>query len=240
MANRFPWFFTVLWLVVLAVMLWAGFWQLDRAKQKQNIKQILSSGHIAEPDSLADWQAVEAFETVKVSGTFHPTHVLLANQIINSEVGYFVFTAFHSDGGWLLVNRGWVKEETADIDIPIKRLSLTGLVADWPRPGFQLGEQPILNQDRQVVTYLPQSTFESWLKARLCGQSSVNDCIILPRVLKLQADTPHGFVRQWQLPRMTAEKHRAYAAQWFTMSLVLCLVFGLLMKKTYFSKKHAS
>ena len=240
MKTRFPWFFTVLWLVVLAVMVWAGFWQLDRAKQKENIKQLLSSGQVTEPDSLADWQAVEPFTTVQLSGAFHPTHFLLANQIINSEVGYFVFTAFHSDGGWLLVNRGWVKDQATDIDIPTGRLNLTGLVADWPRPGYQLGEQVILDQDRQVVTYLPKTTVENWLKARLCGQSAANDCIILPRVLKLQADMPHGFVRQWQLPRMTAEKPRAYAAQWFTMSLVLCLVFGLLMKKTYFSKKHAS
>lgn len=217
-------------------MVWAGFWQLGRAEEKRLINQRLTEGVLKQPQDLAAWQHTAAFEQVAVTGRFHPTHLLLDNQIMDGQIGHFVFTAFQTvEGLWLLINRGWVSGE-ADVKVPDDELKLEALVADWPAPGVQLGEQKVVDQAIQHVTYLEQEATMAMLKERLCERNSPQECIVLPRVLKLDPQMAHGFKRQWQLPRMTVEKHQAYAAQWFTMSLVLCLVYGIFLRKMYASK----
>ena len=232
MSKRFPWIFSILWLAVLVVMLWAGFWQLGRAEEKNEINQRMVDGYHHMPTSLNDWQQLKAFDQVGVVGEFAKTHLLLDNQIIEGQVGYFVFTAFETEQGlWLLINRGWHAGETAKLDVTSERIQIKGLVGDWPRPGIQLGEQAVMDQAVQHVTYLPQEQVFSMLKTRLCQQVADNKCIILPVVLKLSPEAEFGYIRKWSLPRMTAEKHQAYAIQWFTMSLVLCLVYAIFLKK---------
>jgi surfeit locus 1 family protein len=47
-----------------------------------------------------------------------------------------------------------------------------------------------------------------------------------PVILLLDGADPHGFRRDWQpVYGVTPDKHRAYAAQWFTMALVLVLIY---------------
>lgn len=234
MTKRFPWIFSLLWLLILMVMLWAGFWQLGRADEKRVINQRMADGLHHTPSTWHEWQQLNAFDQVGVIGEFADTHLLLDNQIIDGQIGYHVFTAFNTEQGfWLLVNRGWHSGETSGFDVTRTRISIKGLVGDWPRPGIQLGEQSIMNQAIQHVTYLPKQQVFSMLKTRLCQQATDNECIILPVVLKLSPDADFGYKRKWSLPRMTAEKHQAYAIQWFTMSLVLCLVYVIFLKKYY-------
>jgi surfeit locus 1 family protein len=232
--NRFPWIFTLLWLVILGVMLSAGFWQLSRAEEKRRIEQRLSSGQTLNPTGLADWQQTNAFEQVSISGRFQPLHFLLSNQIVDGRVGYFVFTAFITDQqDALLINRGWLADARSDITTGSQRLTLTGLVGDWPRPGVQLGEQTLSEADQQVVTYLPEQQTRDWLATRLCAD---HDCQVMPKVVKLAAEEPQGFVRKWQAPVMTPARHQAYAVQWFSMSAVLCLVWLIFIRKHYAGK----
>ena len=218
-------------------MVWAGFWQLGRAEEKNAIKQKLSEGQIKQPLTPMDWRAMTAFETTAVTGRYHNMHFLLDNQIVDGRVGFFVLTAFNTENElWLLVNRGWHAEDDTDFNVSSQSVNLNGLVGNWPRPGIQLGDQEIVDSAIQHVTYLPQKPVMSMIKQRLCSQPAVNDCIILPWVLKLNPKEKFGFIRKWQLPRMTAEKHRGYAVQWFTMSLVLCVIYAIFLRKVYASK----
>jgi surfeit locus 1 family protein len=232
--KKFPWLFTLLWLGILAVMVSAGFWQLGRAEEKRQIQQRLAAEQPERPVFREDWQNLQAFAPVSIYGRFEPVHFLLSNQIIDGQVGYFAFTAFRtSEQLLLLINRGWVANHDQPLDVAPVHVELTGLVADWPRPGFQLGEQPLSDEHRQVVTYLPDDTTQQWLAAQLCAD---RPCQVLPKVMKLDAAAPHGFVRKWQQPVMTPAKHQAYAVQWFSMSAVLCLVWLIFIRKHYASK----
>jgi cytochrome oxidase assembly protein ShyY1 len=207
---------------------------VGRAEEKRLIQQRLSAEQADRPVFIEDWDKLEAFAPVSIYGRFEPVHFLLSNQIIDGQVGYFVFTAFRtSEQLLLLVNRGWVADTEQPLDVVPVDVELNGLVADWPRPGFQLGEQPLSAEHRQVVTYLPDETTQQWLSTELCA---VRTCQILPKVMKLDATSPHGFVRKWQQPVMTPAKHQAYALQWFTMSAVLCLVWFIFIRKHYASK----
>ncbi len=235
--RKFPWIFSVLWLIILLVMLTAGFWQLSRADEKQLINERLALGQTSTPAAEDDWQALKAFDQVTIDGQYLNTHFLLDNQIMDGKVGYFVFTAFKTtDGIYLLVNRGWTDDDQQNFDLGDETQTIDALMADWPRPGIQLGEQIINNLDIQHLTYLEQAPATALLKLRHCQQDNANNCIVLSRVLKLNADIENGFKRQWQLPRMTVEKHRAYATQWFTMSLMLCFIYFIFIRKIYANK----
>jgi len=231
--KQFPWIFSALWLVILLVMLSAGFWQISRAEEKRQINVRMADGKVNLPHTPQDWQSLKAFDQVEVQGQYINTHFLLDNQIMDGQVGFFVFTAFKTiDDVLLLINRGWTKDDQQNFEVAPNSQSVKALMADWPRPGIQLGEQTINNQDVQHLTYLEQLPTTALLKQRHCQQNNADNCIILPRVLKLTVAMDHGFKRQWQLPRMTVEKHRAYAVQWFTMSLVLCF-YVIFIRKVY-------
>ncbi len=237
--KSFPWLFSIMWLLILLVMISAGFWQLSRAEQKRQINARLAAGETKQPKTSKDWQFLKAFDEVELSGQFVNTHFLLDNQIMDGQVGFFVFTSFMTTEGILmLINRGWSDDAQQNFDLLRGETIITALVAEWPRPGVKLGEQVIINQNIQHLTYLEQQPTIELLKQRHCQQTRTENCIILPRVLKLDATVDigkgHNFKRNWQLPRMTVEKHRAYAMQWFTMSLVLCFIYVIFVKKTYF------
>ena len=237
--KQFPWIFSVLWLVILIVMISAGFWQLSRAEEKQQIKERMDAVQINKPETWTDWQQLKAFDPVEINGQYSHTHFLLDNQISEGQVGYFVFTAFQTtDGIWLLINRGWTDNSEQNFAVKQSQQNIQGLLADWPRPGVQLGEQTLSNQVIQHVTYLEQQPIIDLLKQRHCQQNADENCIILPQVLKLDAMMDDGYQRQWQLPRMTVEKHQAYAIQWFTMSLVLCFIYVLFVYKNYYASKN--
>ncbi len=235
--KKFPWVFSLLWLIILLVMISAGFWQLSRAEEKNQINNRMAAGEVNKPRSTQDWQQLKVFDQVEISGQYRNTHFLLDNQIMDGQVGFFVFTVFKTvDDVLLLVNRGWSADDQQNFDVQADNQLITALLADWPRPGIQLGEQAINNQAIQHLTYLEEQPTTALLKQRHCDSNDGETCIILPRVVKLDAAMDNGFKRVWQLPRMTVEKHRAYATQWFSMSVVLCIIFVIFVRKTYANK----
>ncbi|MFV0542217.1 MAG: SURF1 family protein [Marinicella pacifica] len=233
--RTFPWFFTLLWLAVFLLMVWLGFWQLDRAEQKDQIHQQMQSGEYKQPKSGSDWQKINDYQTIRVTGRYDNTHFLLANQFHDGQVGFYVMTAFLTDNNlWLLVNRGWTASAGVDVSVPEGETELIGLLSAWPRPGVQLGDQIFKEMSKQQVTYLPVHQTKVFLTQQVCQRG---DCQILDRIVKLNVGADHGFVRDWQAPMMTAARHRAYAFQWFMMCLALCLLyFYFLFKSDAFKK----
>lgn len=233
--SKFPWVFTLLWLAILLLMIWAGFWQLGRAQEKDQIRQQMQNGKVQSPKQLSDWQSVKDYQSIQVRGQYHNTHFLLANQFHDGQVGFNVLTAFlTNDNIWLLVNRGWTASPTIDLTIEQQDTELSGMLAAWPRPGVQLGEQILKDVAQQQVTYLPPAQTRVFMTQQLCQR---DECHVLDRVIKLDAAAEYGFVRDWQAPMMTAARHRAYAFQWFIMSLALCFIYIYFLRKSHAPKK---
>jgi surfeit locus 1 family protein len=54
----------------------------------------------------------------------------------------------------------------------------------------------------------------------------VLDTRLLPVILLLDKSDEYGFVRDWRpVYGVTPDKHRAYAMQWFTLAVVLLLIY---------------
>ena len=55
----------------------------------------------------------------------------------------------------------------------------------------------------------------------------LSELSLVPATVRLGSDQPHGYVRAWPGPPMSADKHTAYAVQWFAMAGAVLILFLL-------------
>jgi surfeit locus 1 family protein len=216
---------TLATLVLFPILVGLGLWQLDRAAQKRAAQEAVDRGAEQAPlqitGLLSDIQGLER-RRVTLDGHYDPERTwLLDNRTHQGRPGYHVFTPFRIAGSevWVLVNRGWVpmgldRRVLPDIDTPAQRLTLAGTLKPPPE-AFLVGPvEPPLGRGVEVVQLIDPARF-----AQATGRT------VQPFVVRLDADQPHGYVREWLEPGFGASRHRAYAVQWFGLAVALLLLF---------------
>lgn len=215
-------------LLLLPFMIGLGMWQLERATWKQGLVDAhAKSIHLA-PVSL-DW-VLESEERIRyrpvaVRGRYDLKHqLLLDNRTYQGHAGYHVLTPLKlkNRDSVVLVNRGWVpvgqsRAVLPELPGPDKELALEGLTRPPPdKPSFRLAAVEEAHQGwPQVVQQLELAQLEQRLGYPL-----------LPVIVLLDKADQHGFMRDWKpVYGVTPDKHRAYAMQWFTLALVLALIY---------------
>lgn len=99
----------------IVLMIWLGFWQLDRLDERREFNEIVAERidqppvPFAEllPTALADPDAVE-WRQVTVSGTYLPEQIVWFNRSQDGLAGDNVLTALVDDADTVIVNRGFV------------------------------------------------------------------------------------------------------------------------------------
>ncbi len=214
-------------LALLPLLVWLGQWQLERAAWKQGLVDAHeASMHLAPVDlgGLLDTGNLAAFRPVAVRGQYDLAHqLLLDNRTYQGYAGYHVLTPLRLQDreSVVLVNRGWVPAgldravlpELPGPAVPVVVEAVTSLP---PEKLFRLGDAEESHEGwPKVVQQLDLARLEKVLETRL-----------LPVILLLDESSEHGFVREWQpVYGVTPDKHRAYAMQWFTLALVLLLIY---------------
>ncbi len=209
-----------------------GFWQLNRAQEKQTQQQQAS-------EVLKKRQAIalqgfdptsRRIEWAQGELRFLPDPlVLLDNQRREQEVGVIVYQlAELSDGQVLLVDLGWLPVP-GNRQLPKPRtleglLSVQGLLLLPPSKGLAMGPAFTDQADGTVLL----TRFDIKALSNRFNKS-------LPeRVLRLDPDLPIGFSRDLaiQVNTLTPEKHRGYAMQWFGLAAAFAvLCFGFWRRK---------
>lgn len=214
-------------LMIFPVLVWLGFWQLERADWKQELVDTHVERSQLPAQSLVQLLEQEddvQFRKTRVRGRYHlDRQLLLDNRTWNGHAGYHVLTPFQlSDHGKLvLVNRGWVpvgydRSMLPDLPGPDVDVSLEAVIKLPPEKLFRLGEIEELNVGwPKVVQQLEMKQLEKRLESAL-----------LPVFLLLDKQDEHGFVRDWKpVYGIPPDKHRAYALQWFTLAVVLMMIY---------------
>lgn len=108
---------TTVVVVLAAVFIRLGFWQLDRLEEKRQLNAVGEQRLATEPVALTelldeaqgDLESLE-FRRVYTDGSYDPAgEVLIRSQVEQGQAGFHVITPLVSDEGWaVLVNRGWV------------------------------------------------------------------------------------------------------------------------------------
>lgn len=226
---RIAWLPAVVAVALLAVMLWAGFWQLGRAEDKRRaIVEETYRG--SRPPVVVDGALAASYVPARlrnrralVTGRYRADRqFLLDNRTHHGVAGYHVLTPMRLEGGdvYVLVNRGWVpvgahRERLPDVAVSSDTLSEEGLIVELPGSGLELG--PTGYDDRgwpRVVQRVDLARIEAELAAPL-----------LPFVVRLSPASAHGYLRDWQhRAGLSPERHLGYAVQWFAMAAALAIL----------------
>jgi surfeit locus 1 family protein len=212
-------------LAVVAITIRLGFWQLDRAHQKEALAAHIAHFQQAAPiDAGArdlNAEAVE-FHPVRARGVFMPEQVVYLDNRSNQDApGFHVVMPMRLDGGgYVLVNRGWLPRNLADRTAiapyvtPSDAVTIEGIARNTPGRAFELGQggsqakmkirQNLVPQDYAAETGLP----------------------LQPFVIMQTSALKDGLVRDWPAPDATAARNYGYVFQWWAMAAV-ALCFGL-------------
>lgn len=220
----------VLWLLITVLVFSAlvklGLWQSDRALEKERRLSQIETLSSQKPISLSQVMllATEGMSDindypVSINGEFNKDNVfLLDNQVSNGRLGYRVYQVAVEQEQAVLVSLGWVQGSIDREKLPTAK-SLYGEHTFKGHIG--LIEKGIVLQEQDFSTV-------SWplrvQQIELDKFSSIINRSLLPFVVYLDKNEVIGFEKNWQPIVMPPEKHRAYAFQWFSLSIAWMLL----------------
>lgn len=213
---------TVLVIVLFPAFLALGFWQLERAAEKERLQ--------AEYDARAAGPAVRIeprvqsagalqFYRVMVLGRYEPEYqVLIDNRVHRGQAGYHVITPLKIEGGEAraLVNRGWIplgpdRSRRPDIETPQGLQEITGVATVPAEKIFTLGDPAPVGPERPPL----------WLHMDMERYAEIAPFPVQPVVVLLDPEVPGGFVREWARLDAGIAVHYGYAFQWFALAAAL-------------------
>ena len=231
------WRVTFFSVCLLPLLITLGFWQLDRAEQKQIILDLWESQQSLAPitldtitidvlfkESTTDKKIEndQRFRKIHLAGVFHKDkYWLLEGKTHRGQVGYQVLMPVKIDVDgpaskrWILVNRGWVKGSAYRNELPVfttpgTRVELEGNLAE---PANALFVTETLKKGGQWPYQILEVDIDSMSK-----QLGVH---LHPKILEIDPSSPYALSAVWPKVNVLPAKHQAYAFQWFAMALAL-------------------
>lgn len=216
------------YVLLMALLLALGNWQLGRAEEKRLYLKMQAQGLAAETiklDGISE-ESLESLRYKKVIATGHYDEAhqfLIDNQISGGKAGYFVLTPFLLAGQnkAVLVNRGWIPLTASRVVLPAVPVSgaqttISGRINNFPAVGVKLAGSEI-----------PTDTWPSVVQ--VVDAQTLAKKLGYPLFLfqiELDKNLPDGFKRDWQtVAVMLPEQHMAYAIQWFALAFTLTILF---------------
>ena len=202
-----------------------GFWQLDRAAQKEALHAAMEAQTSKNPlDNAAVLGAPDPaqlmYQHAQLRGVWDSAHtVYLDNRQMNNRFGFYVFTPLLINGGKnaVLVQRGWLQRNFESrtalqpLQTPGGEVLVQGLIALPPGKLFELGKAAPA-QIRQNLD-LDQFRAETGLP-------------LLAVILRQTGAPSEGLQRNWPPVNLGQDTNYGYAVQWFAMALAIAALFG--------------
>ena len=220
---------TLVVLILLPILVRLGFWQIDRAAEKEEIQTLfeqraqLPSVQLNRTNKeLGDTEGLK-YRRTSITGIYDSAHhVLLDNKVYNQVAGYHVLTPIKiaNTTKAVLVNRGWVpggldRRVLPKIESPEASIEINGVISIPSSKVFTLSEYNRAGEAWPAVY--------QWIDFKDIQKATGLD--LLPMIILLDPDDVHGFVRNWTKVDLKPEKNISYAVQWFTLALALVVIY---------------
>lgn len=221
----------------LAVFVRLGFWQLERAQEKEAQRNAQAVADGAQPVTLSRAHRERSSlsgRLIEDRGRFLEEVVFLRDNVIfQGTVGFEVMRPFYSEAGDIaLVNFGFVPGGSDRSVLPsvpalteVDKLSGRAYISEW---ASDAGIDLYTGWPRITPTQSPLAN------GNIAGLS------LLPFIVRLDASHPDALPRFWPLTVTSAEKHRGYAVQWFLMAVALLTLFIVFTWKQYKEQRDKS
>jgi surfeit locus 1 family protein len=214
-------------LVSLVILLALGCWQVSRGRYKARLLEGVGLQVLVPPLDLSttetDMVLAERQRVILRGHFLVDRQGLLDNQIHDGTVGYDVLTPLQISGSdqVFLVDRGWLprgprRSDIAAWDTPIGEVTLTGWLG---RPND--------------IPFVSGSAIERlgplWVVAEISlpDLQRVLGLDLSPMVVRLEAESAHGFLRSWPVVAVSSQRHYGYAVQWFGLAAAMLGVYGV-------------
>ena len=228
---------TVVVFLLLPLLIFLGFWQLDRGEEKRVLLANYAERRAADPlpSPQLEQTADPAYRRVQLRGQFDSAHsLMLDNSTRGGRGGIELIQPFHdqASGLWLLVNRGWLpwpdRRTPPVFSTPEQVLNLNAWVYVPLGATFQLGTDPAGAPWPRLVTAVDPEKI--W--AELGREGFIDELRMEPAIGAYQLD--------WPVVAMGPEKHLGYAVQWFALAAALFGLFLYLGYRNAKEKKHGT
>lgn len=217
----------VVTVAVLLLLVKLGWWQLQRADEKQRLQQNYaerSNQRLQWP--LPQQQDVRGYQLTVTGRWLVNQSLLLDNQVVDGEVGYryLVPLQINADQPLLLVDLGFVAGSRDRQQLPPlpqlpQQSEVTGLLMQPQRNLLSDQLLPEVGQPTRIQAL-------NWAQLSELWQQPVADAL-----LWLQQPQQLGYQRRWQPLNMGPEKHHGYAMQWFGLALAWIVVVAVLWRR---------
>jgi len=223
---------TIVTLLILPILIALGNWQLDRAEQKRVILAAVNEKMNSETLTKlpADMDiASSKYQHIQLLGRFDKTHLIyIDNKIVFSKVGYFVVSLFlvSNSSKQVLINLGWIamgktRQDLPAVILPDGEVTISGRIKTNVDDVFSLSEKSFDTVSWPLVVQWASPT-------QLSELMGIN---IQPLLILL--DKPQGnitrfdkqFKREWKFISSSPDTHTSYAMQWYSLAIVLLLIF---------------
>ncbi|MDZ7734996.1 MAG: SURF1 family protein [Gammaproteobacteria bacterium] len=215
-------------LVLLPLLLYLGFWQLDRAAEKAVMEADFTAMYnrpavaLTELDDRRDAEKLY-WRAVTISGRYTDNSYLLDNQINRGKPGYRLYTPLELNGSGdaVLVERDWLamgsnRNRVPEASTPAGRVNLHGRIVPAPTTGILLAEHHIERLDDNRYR-LQRIKYEE-----LAAHGGLE---LLPYIVQLDEARDAGD-EQTAVPRgFGPDRHRGYAFQWFALAATLLIIY---------------
>ena len=223
---------TLATLVLGALFVSLGSWQMQRAAEKEDVLARQSRSEAEAALRIEGHDSAEFLHLRKVEVICEPDferQLLLDNRVRQQRVGYHVLVpCVFANGLGVLLNRGWTLSQQTRDSLPEvsysgpARARLGGTFA-VPGVGVRLGQM----LDAQHIGWPKRIQFYDFEAI-----SSLLDLPLLAGIVHLEESQPETLAFDWSPVAFGPEKHYAYAAQWFGFLIVLLILYvGLNFRK---------
>lgn len=216
--------FFFLSLIIICLVL--GFWQIDRGQEKLAIYDAFANKLKYDPINYKNIKNnPDQFTKVRIEGSYiSNTQFLLDNKVFKKKAGYEVITPLLVNQKIVLINRGWVHNNSRqflpNIETTDYKQSITGYVYYYNSNFYDLADDkyvsswPLLIQNIEIqkISKLLNMDVEPYVV--IMNEKQVNSY----EIQSIQNDNP-------QL------KHYMYAGQWFLFSIIGFIFMIILMRK---------
>jgi len=205
--------------IVLTLAL--GQWQVGRAQFKEGM-QARYDAQLQQPAvkigaPLLDREDI-LLRRVEVRGEFVPKWtVFVDNRIYKHQPGFYVATPLRIAGSqrYVLVNRGWVASprdrSLPQIITPTGEQVVQGVAIAYSERFLELS-----------TNVVEGSVWQNLVLERYRQASGLD---LQPFVIQQESAQNDGLVREWSRPDLGRNTHRAYAFQWYALSLAIFIYY---------------
>lgn len=223
-SRRPIWLPPLVAILLLALTIYAGVWQTHRAQTKRELQARYDAqfNAPAQPITGVDFDAqAMLYRRVSVTGKFDPMHeVLLDNRIYEGKPGYEVITPLklESGAGYVLVDRGWVKQglhraNLPPIETPLAKQTIVGIATLPSGRYLELSSHTVAGKVWENLDY---KRMQAQLPQRLA-----------PLMVVQLSPAQDGLIQHWERPDVGVQMHIGYAFQWFAMAVAIVVIYGV-------------